>query len=213
MYEAYHPAAPSAAGPWSHTSVPQLRDAILAYVAAHNDSPKPFRWAAADADAPPCRLRAAQHRRHITGVAHPRHRAGSAIDGAVPDGTRVLVVGVGGIDERAGQLFAQLVHKRVHEHLRNGAILVPSPECVCDRGSAMEEQLFQSTLAREGLGVEAIRLEQLNLVAAGADQAFLAQLAEQAHRDFADASDGIGQGLSTMASGWKRRTRHGVSAC
>jgi len=37
MYEAYHPAAPS---PWSHTSVPQLRDAILAYVAA----PKPFRW-------------------------------------------------------------------------------------------------------------------------------------------------------------------------
>jgi len=28
----------------SHTSVPQLRDAILAYVAAHNDNPKPFRW-------------------------------------------------------------------------------------------------------------------------------------------------------------------------
>jgi transposase len=28
----------------SHTSVPQLREAILAYVAAHNDNPKPFRW-------------------------------------------------------------------------------------------------------------------------------------------------------------------------
>ena len=28
----------------SHTSVPQLRDAILASVAAHNDNPKPFRW-------------------------------------------------------------------------------------------------------------------------------------------------------------------------
>jgi transposase len=28
----------------SHTSVSQLRDAILAYVAAHNDNPKPFRW-------------------------------------------------------------------------------------------------------------------------------------------------------------------------
>jgi|SRR5215207_5472614 len=28
----------------SHTSVPQLREAILAYVAAHNDKPKPFRW-------------------------------------------------------------------------------------------------------------------------------------------------------------------------
>jgi len=24
--------------------VPQLREAILAYVAAHNDNPKPFRW-------------------------------------------------------------------------------------------------------------------------------------------------------------------------
>ena len=44
MYEAYHPAALSTAGPWSHTSVPQLRDTILAYVAAHNDNPKPFRW-------------------------------------------------------------------------------------------------------------------------------------------------------------------------
>jgi len=28
----------------SHTSVPQLREAILAYVAAHNDNPKPFCW-------------------------------------------------------------------------------------------------------------------------------------------------------------------------
>lgn len=28
----------------SHTSVSPLRDAILAYVAAHNDNPKPFRW-------------------------------------------------------------------------------------------------------------------------------------------------------------------------
>jgi hypothetical protein len=28
----------------SHTSVAQLRDAILAYVAAHNDNPKPFQW-------------------------------------------------------------------------------------------------------------------------------------------------------------------------
>jgi hypothetical protein len=24
--------------------VPQLRDAILAYVVTHNDNPKPFRW-------------------------------------------------------------------------------------------------------------------------------------------------------------------------
>jgi transposase len=28
----------------SHTSVPQLREAILAYVAAHNENCKPFRW-------------------------------------------------------------------------------------------------------------------------------------------------------------------------
>jgi putative transposase len=28
----------------SYTSVPQLRDAILAYVAAHNENGKPFRW-------------------------------------------------------------------------------------------------------------------------------------------------------------------------
>jgi transposase len=28
----------------SHTSVPQLREAILAYVAAHNEASKPFRW-------------------------------------------------------------------------------------------------------------------------------------------------------------------------
>lgn len=28
----------------SHTSVPQLREAILAYVAAHNENRKPFRW-------------------------------------------------------------------------------------------------------------------------------------------------------------------------
>jgi transposase len=28
----------------SHTSIPQLRDAILAYVATHNESGKPFRW-------------------------------------------------------------------------------------------------------------------------------------------------------------------------
>jgi transposase len=28
----------------SHTSIPQLRDAILAYVDAHNDHGKPFRW-------------------------------------------------------------------------------------------------------------------------------------------------------------------------
>jgi transposase len=28
----------------SHTSIPQLRQAILAYVAAHNDAKKPFRW-------------------------------------------------------------------------------------------------------------------------------------------------------------------------
>jgi transposase len=28
----------------SHTSLPQLRDAILAYVAAHNENNKPFRW-------------------------------------------------------------------------------------------------------------------------------------------------------------------------
>jgi transposase len=28
----------------SHTSIPQLRDAILAYVAAHNENGKPFRW-------------------------------------------------------------------------------------------------------------------------------------------------------------------------
>ncbi len=28
----------------SHTSIPQLREAILAYVAAHNDNGKPFRW-------------------------------------------------------------------------------------------------------------------------------------------------------------------------
>lgn len=28
----------------SHTSIPQLREAILAYVAAHNENGKPFRW-------------------------------------------------------------------------------------------------------------------------------------------------------------------------
>jgi transposase len=28
----------------SHTSLPQLREAILAYVAAHNEASKPFRW-------------------------------------------------------------------------------------------------------------------------------------------------------------------------
>jgi transposase len=28
----------------SHTSIPQLRDAILAYVATHNENNKPFRW-------------------------------------------------------------------------------------------------------------------------------------------------------------------------
>jgi hypothetical protein len=28
----------------SHTSVPQLREAILAYVAAHNEKRKPFNW-------------------------------------------------------------------------------------------------------------------------------------------------------------------------
>jgi hypothetical protein len=28
----------------SHTSVPQLRAAILAYVAAHNEKGKPFKW-------------------------------------------------------------------------------------------------------------------------------------------------------------------------
>jgi hypothetical protein len=28
----------------SHTSVPQLRAAILAYVAAHHEKGKPFRW-------------------------------------------------------------------------------------------------------------------------------------------------------------------------
>jgi transposase len=28
----------------SHTSIPQLRDAILAYVEAHNETNKPFRW-------------------------------------------------------------------------------------------------------------------------------------------------------------------------
>ena len=28
----------------SHTSLPQLRDAILAYVDAHNENRKPFRW-------------------------------------------------------------------------------------------------------------------------------------------------------------------------
>ena len=30
--------------PRSHTSVAQLRDDILAYVAGHNDNPKPFQW-------------------------------------------------------------------------------------------------------------------------------------------------------------------------
>lgn len=28
----------------SHTSIPQLRDAILAFVDAHNETGKPFRW-------------------------------------------------------------------------------------------------------------------------------------------------------------------------
>ena len=28
----------------SHTSIPQLREAILAYVAAHNERGRPFRW-------------------------------------------------------------------------------------------------------------------------------------------------------------------------
>ena len=28
----------------SHTSIPQLRDAILAYVDAHNEHGKPFKW-------------------------------------------------------------------------------------------------------------------------------------------------------------------------
>jgi hypothetical protein len=28
----------------SHTSVPQLREAILAYVDAHNEDAKPFKW-------------------------------------------------------------------------------------------------------------------------------------------------------------------------
>ena len=28
----------------SHTSIPQLREAILAYVDAHNENGKPFRW-------------------------------------------------------------------------------------------------------------------------------------------------------------------------
>ena len=28
----------------SHTSIPQLREAILAYVETHNETNKPFRW-------------------------------------------------------------------------------------------------------------------------------------------------------------------------
>jgi hypothetical protein len=28
----------------SHTSIPQLRDAIIAYVDAHNEDAKPFKW-------------------------------------------------------------------------------------------------------------------------------------------------------------------------
>ena len=65
--------------------------------------------------------------------------------------------------------------------------------------------MFQSALAREGLGVQAIRLEQLDLVAAGANQPFLAQLAQQAHHDLAHAADRIGERLLRQPRDHRRR--------